>query len=236
MNTEITSSSSDLLARQCAEESSKHKSRKRDDRYCFELVKRAFALNDHEALGFVLDIYKTVWSRNWIRDAHEFESHVYTAEDFKSIAFFKVYRTIGGSAFDNFPSFTPILDYLHKTLVRIIAERLRSADMRRRGHLPQPDQEVDPLEQFATPANPVQDAEKNLGWQAIDQHVARRLPAESDQLLFNYWLKQRLTREEIVQERPDLWPTEDAVRVAQQRIKRRLYKDVILFDLVRDLL
>src|SRR5215213_5811659 len=72
VNQELSVASTEELADRCAEESSK-KSINRDDVFCFELIQRAFRHEDQYALGFVLNIYKTVWSRHWIRNAEAFD-------------------------------------------------------------------------------------------------------------------------------------------------------------------
>src|SRR5829696_6517365 len=123
---EINPIPTDVLAHQCAEEALKKHAANRDDNFCFELVRRAFGLDDHFALGFVFDIYKDVWSRFWVRTPNIFDSQVLTVDDFKSIAFARVYNQVKGSAFDGFTSLTALLAYFHITLARTIAQYLRS--------------------------------------------------------------------------------------------------------------
>ncbi len=226
------------LAQRCAEESSRRNPQQRDDRFCYELIRRAFGLEDEFALGFVFDIYMTVWSKFWIRDAQSFEAQMVTADDFKSITFQKVYRQLKGAPFNSFTSLNAVLAYLRKTLARTIAEynrslaarqpiaRVRSADAE-----DQPDSE----EIIPSAENVSEDAEKKLIWEKIEGRVYFLLPDEHDQVLFDCWAKQQLSRAEIVSEYGHMWPDENAVRVALQRIRRHLLKDVILRALLKDI-
>lgn len=229
------------LADNCAEESSKRDPQSRDDRYCYELILRAFGLEDHEALGFVLTIYKSVWSKFWIRDDPIFNSDVFTADDFKSIAFFRVYQQIKGADFHNaFAALNPFLSYLRVTLVRTVAAYIRSPEGQRRYVHSNPDEESgDMFEQFPASSNPSREVEKKLHRQAIEQRIRFLLPDEKDWFVFECWLNQRLSRAEIVREFVTRWNEEkdtfdeNAVRVTLQRIRRRLMKDSLLYDLVR---
>ena len=98
----------DDLASRCAQESSKQLNMSRDDRFCFELLRRAFGMEDHYALGHTLNIYKDVWSRRWVHDTYLFENQFVTMDDFKSIAFYQVYDRLKGGGFDSFPSLSPV--------------------------------------------------------------------------------------------------------------------------------
>jgi hypothetical protein len=241
MGTELHHFSLEALADNCIQESSKKNPQSRDDRFCYELVLRAFGLEDHEALGLVLTIYKSVWSRFWIVDEPVFNAYVFTADDFRSIAFFKVYQQTKGSDFHSaFTALNPFLAYLRITLVRTVAAYIRSPDARRRYVHSKPEQEVaDMLEQIAAPDNPSHEVEKNLQRQAIEQRLHFLLPDEKDRFLFDCWLNRKLSRSEIVREFVARWDEEkntfdeNAVRVALQRIRRRLMKDSILYNIIK---
>ena len=118
------------LSLRCAEEASKKETKKRDDRFCYELVRRAFGLEDGEALDRVFNIYMKVWSQYWIWNPSQFDSQAHTAEDFLSITFSKVYYEIKGNRFADFPLLNPFLAYLHKTLRHVVAEYLRRQKVR----------------------------------------------------------------------------------------------------------
>lgn len=235
MNTEVYPLTSDRLALRCAEESSRRDPQSRDNRFCFELVRRAFGLEDNYALGLVLSIYRDVWSRFWIRDAASFETQAITADDFKSIAFQKVYHQIKGNRFSSFSSLNAVLAYLRKTLVRTVAAYYRSLEARQQFVPSTLENGTDSLENIPSMDNPGEEAEKNLTWQAVEQRVYVLLPNEPDRILFGCWARQSLSRAEIVSQFGAHWPDENAVRVALQRIRRRLVKDAVLRDLLRGL-
>jgi DNA-directed RNA polymerase specialized sigma24 family protein len=228
LNQDIPLTSTEDLAERCAEESSK-KSKNRDDSFCFELVRRAFAHEDQHALGHVLHIYKCIWSRFWIRNSEVFETHVSTIDDFKSIAFFKVYDKLKGSRLEDFANLSAFLGYCNRVLMTTWLGYMRSADAKRQKYRGEPDN----VDETPSHDNSLAESEKNLAWEAIEKRVAVLLPNVDDRLLFNCWAKQELTYLEISQAFPKLFPTEDAVRAALQRIRRRLYGDTVLHDLLK---
>ncbi len=238
MNMELDIVPHGHLAERCAEESSRRDSRQRDDRFCYELIRRAFGLEDEVALGFVFNIYITIWSKSWIRDTQSFESHAVTADDFKSITFQKVYSQLKGAPFSSFTSLNAVLAYLYKTLARTIAEYNRSLAARQsvaRAHPAVDEDRPDAEENIPSAENVSEDAEKKLTWEKIEHRVYFLLPDKNDQVLFDCWAKQQLSRAEIVSEFGQIWADENAVRVALQRIRRHLLKDVTLRDLLNDI-
>lgn len=236
MNPELPMFSPDQLSDRCAEEASKKDARNRDDQYCFELIRRAFGLEDNYSLSLVLNIYKTIWTKSWVRNPQMFDTHPVTTDDFKSIAFFKVYQQIKGGHFDSFPSLNSVLFYLNKTLVRVIAAYYRSLEMRQyRKTVNETPDAPDPLEYTASSENLSQDVERNLAWQDVQKRVDFLLPHEADRTLFDCWAKQNLSRAEIIQTYGRFWANENEVRVALQRIQRRLFKDTLLHDILKDL-
>ena len=224
MNVELQHVPHNHLAERCAEESTRREAQQRDDRFCFELIRRAFGLEDHDALGYVFQIYISVWSWFWIRNVAAFETHALTADDFKSIAFQKVYRQLKGGSFNSFSTLNAILAYLRTTLVRTIAEYYRSLE----AQYAQKSDDIDMQEAeeyIADDENVSEQTEKKLAWEAIEQRIAFLLPDQADRILFICWAKQQRSRSEIVSEFGMYWEDEDAVRVALQRIRRHLYKD-----------
>ncbi len=234
MTIEINLIPTDDLANQCVEESLKKQPARRDDNFCFELIRRAFALDDHYALGHVLTVYKNVWSRFWIRDAKLFDTQSLTIDDFKSIAFVLVYQHLKGKAFSGFSSLTPLLAYFRVALVRTVAQYLRSSKHKQQVTLDDDPNEF--LENIPAPKNPRVETEKELVRLEVEKRIAYLLPDENDHLLFDCWAKQNLSRTEIVTAYSHIWENENAVRVALQRIRRRIVNDAPLNDLLRDLL
>lgn len=233
MNGELLSYSPRRLAILCREKPAEEAVTSLNNDYCFELTRRAFALEDQESLRLVLEIYQKIWSKRWISDPQMLESQGYTVEDYKSIAFIKCYRKIGGNGFTSMTSFTHILRYLHKTLLDTIVELSRTAEMRRIVSYTTHDS-VDPLELIAS-INPTKELEKKLIWETINRRVAMLLSKESDRLLFDYWLRLELRPREIQNALSEFFPDVRAVQVAQQRIRKHIFRDQILRDLVKEL-
>jgi hypothetical protein len=247
MDEDVRSFPADLLAQLCAEKSFKRANtssagkRGNVDNSCFELIRRAFKLEDGYCLGLVLDLYRRIWSKLWIRNPYLFEQTPLTADDFTSISFMNVYRLFRGDGFDSFHSLGPFLVYLRRALVRTIAEynrAVRSRPTRVENSLDSSDS--DPIEQIAAEDNLQKDVEDNLLRQAIEERIAVLFPDPKDRFFFDCWAKQDLSRAEIVEEYVTRWqdadPTFDVddVRVTLQRIRRHLLKDPILRKLLQE--
>jgi RNA polymerase sigma factor (sigma-70 family) len=236
MTVDINFFSANELGDRCAEEASKKDPKRRDDRFCYELVKRAFGLEDGEALNRTYSIYVKIWSKSWIRNPQQFDSQSYTAEDFIHMAFFKVYTEIKGSRFASFPLLNPFLSYLHTTLVRLVAEYLRRQKGRQELNTSNTDEALpDWFENFPSIYDLSNDVEKRDIMRQIRERIYVLLPAEKDQQLLKC-RAEGMTRAEIVAAYPEWWPDENAVRVDWQRICRKLGNDPGLRGLGNDLL
>jgi hypothetical protein len=238
MNDNLSRLSPDQLFARCAEQATKKNATIRDDQYCFELIRRAFQSDDDYVLGLVLHIYKTIWSRSWIRNPHVFNTHPWTAEDFKSQIFFDVYRRFKGSNLSAFPSLNHFLSYLRITLVRRVAAYYRSREMRdytlKKTKTDNGD-DIDKMDLLPSDDNPSQQFEHDQIWQNVDQRVKTLLTNTHDRILFNCWIKLDLSYDEILQHYGQFWHDKNEIRVARQRILRQLKGDPILRNLLKNL-
>lgn len=235
MTVNIDSYSVADLGGRCAEEASKRDAKKRDDRYCYELVRRAFGLQDGDALNQVFNVYVKIWSKFWIRDPRQFDSHPLTADDFISITFNKVYSEIKGDRFVDFPLLNPFLAYLHITLRRVVAEYLRRQKGREEINSSNTDEDKpDPIDNISDDDNPSDEVEKRDLKQKIYGRVRLILPDEKVWALFQCRIN-GMSRAEIIAAFPHWWPDENTVRVDWQRILRKLGSDPGLGGLLDDL-
>jgi hypothetical protein len=236
--------SADDLAERCAAKSFRKPQQgvaDAADRYCFELLRRAFGREDDACLAHVLRLFRDRWSRLWIRNPTAFERHPLTADDFTSMTFAKVYRLYRGEKFAAFDSFGPFLAYLRKALVRTIAEYNRSAmSQQARTRSDSDTDDLELFEQIAGDDRLQDEVEDKLLWQQIERRVEARLPDEKDRFFFDCWAKYDLSRAEIVREFRRRWPDdgaafdENAVRVALQRLRRHLLRDATLLSLLQE--
>lgn len=236
MTVDVRAFSDDDLSRRCAEEASKKDAKKRNDSFCYELVRRAFGLEEEEAMRHVYYIYVHIWSTRWIRNPHQFDSHPLTAADFIHIAFNKVRLEIKGRPFANFPLLNPFLAYLHTTLVRVVAEYLRKRKGREEINSSDTDEDkLDPRDNIPSADDPSDEVENRDLKQKIRERIKFLLPEEKDWTLYECWSNQ-MSRADIVAAFPNWWPTEDSVRKDVQRIvHRKLGSDPILRDLLDQL-
>jgi hypothetical protein len=238
MTTELSHYRDDELAARCEEEASKKIHQNRDDRFCYELIKRAFETKEEYTLGLVLNIYRNIWSKSWIRNPASFDSHANTADDFKNEAFFNVYRSIcrKNVEFDAlFKSLSSFLAYLYTTLVRLIAEDLRTHPLEHRSPSLEKEDDLPETERFRAENDTAEEAEREVILKQVDDRVRALLPNEPDKILFDCWIHQDMSRSEIVREYRSYWSDENAVRVALQRIRRRLHQDPTLYQLLQSL-
>lgn len=239
MTDDLSQFSVDHLLDRCAEQATK-KSEIREDQYCFELVRRAFLAWDEFALKHVLHMYRTVWSKHWIRNPHELDTHPQTAEDFKNIAFNKVNENFirQKKTMADFPDLSRFLGYLKTILSHEVGAYYRKREVREfrlRKTKTDDGDDTEKMDQIPAGDDSSQEVERKQIWQKIDERVKALLKNDADQILFNCWIKLDLSHDEILQHYSHLWHNKNDIRVARQRIQRKLERDRDFLELLKDL-
>lgn len=187
-----------------------------DPRYCFELFRRALAVQQNDALAHVRSVYH-FQLLSW---AHH---HPYSAqldeelEYFCEIAFENFYFNLSGDRFAGFTNLPAVLGYLRACIFTAISQYLRS----QRTHPTLPlDDLVETLD--------VPDSSESVGAEALWQHICTLLPQPADQQLAYCRFVLAMKPQEIIQHYPGEWESEREVSVDLQRIRRTLRRDTTL--------
>lgn len=203
------------LAHRCAEETDKYRRRlPNDTQYCFELLRRALAEEDQEAISRVEQIYQSQ-VRSWVSNHSQFAATGETVEYFASRAFSKLYFALRGERFARFAGLPQIMQFLKKCVHTGIMDHMRR-------ELPE-----DPLDESNVPSA---DGPSDFG--ALWAYICGLLPDECERILIECRFLLGLRPAQIVQDFPDCWQDARDVSVALQRVRRRLSSDPGLRDWV----
>lgn len=204
----------DILARRCAEETERYAQREAvDPSFCFELLRRAFALGSEEAVALVYQVYERRVLA-WVYSHTRFASTGEDAEFFASWAFHNCYRALQGEKFARFPTLAHILAYLKLCVHTAIVHYLRDQG-------PAAAASIDQIAEPSTPGESGIAVETAELWASI----MRLLPEQRDRLLARCVFVLDLKPRQIVAAFPGVWRDVREVTVAIFRIRQLLRRD-----------
>ena len=204
----------DDLARRCAEETDRYGRRETsDERFCFELLRRALADGVPDAFTRVYLIYERR-VLGWVLGHGSFAHTGESADFFATEAWSAFYFALRGSKFAGFASLSRVLQYLKVCVHTTIMQHVR-------------DQQPVPT----TPAESAADLAEtpDMDERAVAGEIWRRvelvLPDEQDRLLARCVLVEDLKPRQIIALHPGRWRDEREISVDTYRIRRTLRKD-----------
>lgn len=205
----------DEVAQRCEEETNKFRhTREADNRFCFELFRRALEEIDHEAFTRIVQTYKSQCAR-WVRGVHGFEATgELTPDPFVSQAFANLHKDLRGEKFKRFTSLEAVLKYLRKCAVTAVLQHLRKAAV---------EWTVDVAEELNLDI--AEELKTEVEYKELWERIHQLLPDETDRLLADLRLRQSFMPAEIARMHPEHWTDSRAVSVALQRILRTLRRD-----------
>lgn len=117
------------LARRCAKETDLYlKHQDNDQRYCFELFRRAIHHRDESALEVILAQYQpmvTRWVNKWMDKHRDFQSVGDEAQDYVALAFERFWVSFTPEKFDKSSSLAAVLKYLQMCVYGAITDAWR---------------------------------------------------------------------------------------------------------------
>jgi hypothetical protein len=213
----FASLSVDDLAQRCAAETEKYQRREpTDDRFCFELLRRALAEGVADAFTQVYQIYeRRVLS--WVLGHSRFTATGEDASYFAGTAWSTFYFALRGPKFAAFPTLPQALSYLKLCVHTSIAQYIR-------------DQQ--PGAALSLDAAAYAGQASDLSARAMAASVWRRiralLPDDGDLLLARCVFAEDLKPRQIIAAYPGRWRDEREISVEIYRIRRNLRKDTEL--------
>lgn len=214
-----------FLIERCRIETQKYRSNSRNDMSpCFDLFRLAFEGKNNLALGAIFDLYNNLIS-HWVR-SHPVLAKLnlpteYFIADSKSEFFFAMSRI----PFNRFKTISSIMAYWKKCVHTVIMQ----AERKQNKQLLESNISIDETIVKHSGTN----ADSNLMLSEIWSRLNVILN-EEEQLLARYIFVQDLKPRQICRISSDIWQNADQVRVAQQRIKRKLKTDAILKEIFLD--
>lgn len=210
------------LKAKCAEQTQLYYKRKKHNMmFCYELFRRFFEEGCEASLGAFYAVYKPQ-IRHWIKCHKYFPGIEAGMDETISDSLSHFVFALRRHSFGDFASIGALLAYWRICVHSVIMLQWRKIERRKalEQAVPLPrDENI-----------PERDILKNTIW----KRVCAVLSSEPDRLLarlvYIYGMKPR----QIAAEYPGIWSESDAVRVAQQRIKRRLQKDKALNELLKE--
>jgi hypothetical protein len=207
-----------VLAGRCREETDKFARRERhDDRFCFELMRRAFAEGVHEAFTHIFQIYEPQ-VLSWVRRDTRLIRTGETAEYFANQALTNFYFALRGPRFARFPSLQKVLSYLKVAAYSVVTQYLRDHAPPFTLHTPDDEMVAETLASAAEPDERMRAAE-------LWARVCALLPEANSRLLARCTFVLGMKPREIARAYPGRWESERDITLALYRIRQVLRAD-----------
>lgn len=204
----------DLLAQRATQETEKFSRRQpNDQRFAYELIRRALAEKSDDAFAHVYRIYEPQ-VLGWVYGYSRFVQTDESAEFFVGAALRTFYVALRGEKFARFSSLPQILTYLKMCVHTSIAQYIR--DQQTTVSVP-----LDEIGEVAQTPDLGTRAEASALW----TYIATLLPDPRDQLLARCAFIQDLMPRQILAAYPTHWSSEREISVALYRIRRVLRAD-----------
>lgn len=219
----------DDLSDACMKESAKFfRDEISDDRYCYELFRRALKLQNQHAWESVWKNYRNLVS-GWVRNNGSFETANMSVDELVTLSFEKFWHAIcTGRTFDGFPSLQALLQYLRTCCASAVTDSFRRHKHER--FLIDIDDALSLAGSHRPEGQLIEDEERTLFWEKIQG----LLQNESERLLIHSYfvigLKPRQIQERYSGEFPAI---QDVYRV-KRNIMNRLKRADDLQDYWRD--
>lgn len=178
---------------------------------CYELMRRAFAEYNVDALTHVYQCYEQQ-VRTWVKGHNHFARTGESAEYFVRKTFSLCYFALRGPRFAHFPSVGHVLAYLKLSVHSVITQYLR-------------DQRLWRVSPPSTEALEFSDLSREIQLAEMWTNLCTLLPDERDRLLARYVFVLDLKPRQIIELYPGLWNDLRELSIALYRIRQVLRSD-----------
>lgn len=205
------------LAAHCAEETNKFlRQNASNDRYCLELFRRAIVRRDEDAWACIYQQYAPL-VLTWVNQ-HQSAAPLLGQDGnapLVNAAFAKFAQALTPVKMDNFDSLAAVLKYLKMCVHSVIADEVRSRQLR------QYEETLDGIEQEPSTEDPAEDVIASLSAQSLWQIIQEELNGEDERLLLYLAYVQGMKPGEIcVQYRQLFASVEDVYRIKRNVLER----------------
>jgi DNA-directed RNA polymerase specialized sigma24 family protein len=217
------------LAQSCAEETNKFlKQAASNDSFCLELFRRAIVNRDDDAWGSIYQQYAPL-VLTWVTQ-HQSATPILGQEGsgpLVNAAFAKFYQALTPAKMEHFVSLAAILKYLKMCVHSVVADEVRSRQMR------QFEETLDTITQEPTSDDPADDVVANISAQHLWQIIEEELNSEDERIVIYQAYVQGMKPSEICTLNRQLFPTVDDVYRIKRNVLERLRRSRRLQMLIR---
>lgn len=204
------------LAGRCAQESEHFfRGRPSDQRFSYELFRRALVESDQEAWTYLYQLY-TPLVDGWVRRSNAFGSTGESSEYFVAAAFTKFWRAVSPERFASFPTLGALLHYLQLCAGSVVIDSVRAnawGDM-----LPQEAASEKRMPQHSPDEEALQRVAGKEFWQLVDQY----LNSEQERVVLYASFVIGMNPREIYGRRQDLFADVQEVYSVKRNVLARL--------------
>lgn len=204
------------LTQACQRESGKFfRDQPTDDRYCYELFRRALKYKNQYAWEGIWATYRNLVS-GWIRGYSGFEQTNTPLEELVTLSFEKFWFAFSNKSIDNFPTLPALLQYLRLCCASTVTDRLRRR--KRDRYLT----DIDEAYYLASEQKPdnqvVEEEERELFWHKIQD----LLNDDQEKLLIRSYFILGFKPRHIHNKYPETFPTVQDVYRVKRNVMNRL--------------
>ncbi len=219
MSEEINRLAVDELAQKCRQETNNYfKHQVHDDRYCFELFRRAIQEQDKYAWDMICVQYQSLVT-GWVSQHSGFEASGEEAEFFVNGAFGKISGTLSPEKFQSFSDLGYLLRYLKMCVHSVITDYNRAADYADLSALDEAEEEESPE------LSPEEQALDQSNRQTFWNLTRTRLHDEKERLVIHGSFVLDLKPQEIYDHFQSAFSDVDEIYRVKQNIISRLRRD-----------
>jgi hypothetical protein len=219
MSEEISRLVVDELAQKCRQETNNYfRHQDHDDRYCFELFRRAIQKQDKYAWDAICVQYQSLVT-GWVSQHPGFESSGEEAEYFVNGAFGKISGTLSPEKFQSFSDLGYLLRYLKMCVHSVITDYNRAADYADLSGLDEAEEEESP--EMSPEDQALDDSNRQAFWSL----TRTRLHDEKERLVIHGSFVLDLKPQEIYEHFQSVFSDVDEIYRVKQNIIARLRRD-----------
>ncbi len=212
----------DVLAQRCAQERERFfKQEAADNRYCFELFRRAIVHRNEYAWEVIYHQYAPLVN-SWVRRASGFQANPDDVDELVNQVFARFWQSISPAKFKGFSSLEKLLQYLRLCAGSVVTDALRRRKREAR---------LTVYEPFLYSGN-----HQSLEQQALDrmealgfwQDVCSRLTSEAEEKVIYAYFVLGLKPRQIQAAYPELFPNVELVYQVKRNVLNRLRRSDVL--------
>lgn len=200
----------------CQQESGKFfRDEPTDDRYCYELFRRALKDRNEYAWQALWETYRNL-VMGWVRSTSGYDSTNTPLDELVTMSFEKFWKAFKNKSFDDFPTLQTLLQYLRLCCASTVTDRLR-----RRRH----DQlltDIDDAYYIASGHKPERIVMEEEARHHFWQQVNTLLNDEQEELLIRSYFVYGFKPRQIHSRFPDSFPTVQDVYRVKRNVMNRL--------------